>query len=73
MAVNLNDGEAFVEGLTQENAKALLAAAADLDQEAAVVRTASGGFVVPEEVANKAFPPKRQTAAEKKAAEKENG
>lgn len=73
MAVEINEGEAFVEGLTKENAQALLAAAEALDVHPYEVRTGSGGFIVPEAVADKAFPPKKQTAAEKKAAEKENG
>lgn len=71
MAVEINEGEAFVEGLTQENAVALLAAAEALEVPVYEVRTASGGFVVPEAVADKAFPPKKQTAAQKKAAEKD--
>lgn len=69
MAVEINEGEAFVEGLTQENAKALLEAAEALDVQVYEVRTTSGGFIVPEAVADKAFPPKKQTAAQKKAAE----
>ena len=70
MAYEVQEGEAFVDGLTQENAQALLDAAEGLKVSVHEVRTVSGGFVVPQEVADKAFPPKKQTAA-KKAAEKD--
>jgi len=71
MAYEVQEGEAFVDGLTQENAVALLEAAESLEVSVHEVRTVSGGFVVPEAVADKAFPPKKQTAAQKKAAEKD--
>jgi hypothetical protein len=71
MAYEVQEGEAFVDGLTQENAKALLEAAEALDIHPHEVRTVSNGFVVPEAVADKAFPPKKQSAAQKKAAEKD--
>lgn len=43
-------GEVFVNGKTPEVARALLAAAEDLGFDPIVVRTANGGFVVPDQV-----------------------
>lgn len=43
-------GETYVWGKTPETARALLAAAADLGLEPMVVRTVTGGFIVPDEV-----------------------
>lgn len=62
---------AEIQGLTAENAILLLAAAEELGLDASVVATdsSSGSFVVPDEVADKAFPPKK--AAAKKSASKE--
>lgn len=44
-----------VEGLTSDNATLLLAAAEELGLEPEVVRTSEDGFVVPQEVHDKAF------------------
>lgn len=44
------DGEVFVNGKTPETARELLGAAEALGLEPLVVRTATGGFVVPDEV-----------------------
>lgn len=63
-----------IDGRDQDKAVLLLAAAADLDLDASVVRTTSKGYVVPDEVAKKAGlvkkAPAKKTAA-KKAAEAE--
>jgi hypothetical protein len=51
-----------------DTATLLLAAAEDLDLDQSVVKTSEGGFLVPSEVNDKAFPPKaaKKTAAKKK-------
>ena len=51
-----------------ETATLLLAAAEELDLDQRVVGTVEGGFLVPSEVNDKAFPPKaaKKTAAKKK-------
>lgn len=51
-----------------ETATLLLAAAEELGLDQAVVGTVEGGFLVPSEVNDKAFPPKaaKKTAAKKK-------
>lgn len=43
-------GETFVQGKTQETARALLAAADDLGHGAQAVRTVAHGFIVPNDV-----------------------
>lgn len=43
-------GETFVQGKTQETARSLLQAAADLGLDSGVVRTVNKGFIVPNEV-----------------------
>lgn len=59
-----------VEGVNEENAILLLAAAEELKLDPSVVRTTGEGyFLVPQEVADKAFPPKKGAA--KKAAAKD--
>lgn len=45
-----NIGETFVQGKTQQTARGLLDAAEDLGLNANVVRTMTGGFIVPNEV-----------------------
>jgi len=51
-----------------ETATLLLAAAEELGLDQSVVGTVEGGFLVPSEVNDKAFPPKaaKKTAAKKK-------
>lgn len=56
---------------TSDNAVLLLAAAEDLGLDPAVVRTYEGGFTVPKEVHEKAFPPK--SSGRKKKSESEEG
>lgn len=48
--------EAYVAGLTQENAKTLIDRAHDLGLPASVVRTVDGGFIVPAVVAQEPAP-----------------
>jgi hypothetical protein len=61
----MSDEKVQVDGLTQDNAILLLEAAEKLDLDASVVETTSDGhFLVPKEVADKAFP-KGKTAAKK--------
>ena len=56
----INEGEAFVAGLTAENAKTLLEAAEKAGLDPSVVRAdAEGGFIVPAELVAK---PKKTTA-----------
>lgn len=43
-------GETFVQGKTHATARALLDAAAELGLDSGVVRTITGGFVVPNQV-----------------------
>lgn len=63
---------AQIKGLTYENSTLLLAAAEELglDPSVVTVDSANGEFVVPDEVAEKAFP-KAKKAAAKKSASKE--
>ena len=49
-----------------DNATLLLAAAEDLGLDAEVVRTTAGSFVVPQEVHDKAFPPKKKARGKAK-------
>lgn len=44
------EGETYVAGKDQQTARDLLAAAAELDLGAHVVRTVNGGFIVPDAV-----------------------
>ena len=66
--------EVEVEGLNEDNANMLLAAAVELDMPLDVVKTSSRGvFLVPESVAKKAGLAKeapKKTAAKKTAAKK---
>lgn len=68
--------DVLIEGRSSESATLLLAAAEDLDLDAAVVRTTSRGYLVPQEVADKAglgegeSAPAKKTAAKKTAAKK---
>jgi hypothetical protein len=55
----------IVPDLTKENAEKLLSAAEELGLDPSVVRTSEDGFVVPSEVADKAFPPKKGRASAK--------
>lgn len=60
----INEGEAFVAGLTAENAKTLLEAAEKAGLDPSVVRADSdGGFVVPAELVEK----KKPAAAKKES------
>jgi hypothetical protein len=63
--MTVNEGEAFVEGTDAETAKKLLEAAEKAGLDPSVVRYAAGdgGFVVPEELAEK---PKPKAKAETK-------
>lgn len=45
---NIQEGEVFVQGKTSEKARELLAAAQEQGVDVALVRTANGGFIVPE-------------------------
>lgn len=55
--MTVNEGEAFVAGLTAENAKALLEAAEKAGMDPSVVRADSdGGFIVPAELVEKKKP-----------------
>jgi len=56
---------------TQDNAVLLLAAAEDLGLDPDVVRTYEGGFTVPKEVHDKAFPPKRRATKKTSKSETE--
>ena len=56
-------GETFVQGKDPETARKLLAAAAALELEPLVVRTVTGGFVVPNEVWDHVEQQHQQTAA----------
>lgn len=47
-------GETFVQGRDRDTARALLAAARELDLDTLVVRTTGHGFIVPNEVWDKA-------------------
>lgn len=47
-------GETFIQGKDSQTARALLSAAADLGHESHVVRTVTGGFIVPNDVYDKA-------------------
>lgn len=49
--------EAFVAGLTKENARRLLDRARELNLPISVVRTVDGGFIVPAVVAEDPAPP----------------
>lgn len=49
-----------------EQATLLLAAAEDLGLDADVIRTSEGGFVVSQEVKDKAYPPKKSKKTESK-------
>jgi hypothetical protein len=71
-----------IEGRSADKATLLLAAAEDLGLDAGVVRTTSGGYLVPEDVADKAGlsegeKPKKtaakKTTAKKTAASKPKG
>jgi len=57
----------------RDQATLLLAAAEDLGLDASVVRTYEGGFLVPQEVNDKAFPkePERPKRAKKKSESEE--
>ena len=48
-----------------DQATLLLAAAEDLGLDADVVKTYEGGFSVPSEVNDKAYPPKKRAASKK--------
>ena len=67
--MTVNEGEAFVAGTDSETAQRLLAAAekAGLDPSVVRVSPGDGGFVVPEELADKPKP--RKPTADKAAAE----
>lgn len=47
-------GETFVQGKDQQTARGLLAAAADLGLDPIVVRTVAHGFIIPNEVYDRA-------------------
>jgi hypothetical protein len=48
--------DVFVQGQDQATAEKLLKAAEDVGLDPAVVRTSEDGFLVPEDVANAAYP-----------------
>lgn len=52
MSVNPRPGEAFVYGVNQETAQALLEAADRVGVDQHLVRVSDGGFIVPEAVAD---------------------
>ena len=51
MKLQLNDGEAFVEGRSPQKARELLKAAEDAGLDTSLVRTTSSGYIVPKELA----------------------
>jgi len=57
-------------GEASDRATLLLAAAEELGLDPSVVQTYEGGFLVPQEVHDKAYPPKRKS---KKKSESEEG
>jgi hypothetical protein len=63
---NIDEGEAFVQGKTPENARALLAAAKEQGIDVALVRTANDGYIVPEALADVVTPAAEKPEPEKK-------
>lgn len=59
-----------IEGRSRDSAILLLAAARDLDLPTSVVRTTTNGYIVPEEVADKAGLGEEKPKAAKKTAAK---
>lgn len=55
-------GETFVQGKAQDTARGLLTAAADLGLEPLVVRSVAHGFIVPNEVYDRAQAQQEQNA-----------
>jgi hypothetical protein len=67
MSVNLNDGEAFVGGRSKETAQRLLALADEKGIDQREVRATTGGYIVPEALAET---PKKAAAKKAPADEK---
>lgn len=66
--MTVNEGEAFVAGLTAENAKKLLEAAEAAGLDPSVVRADSeGGFIVPAELVEPKKKPPAKPAAKKES------